>query len=505
MGEMIEFASNGGTCTGYLSDGGGPGVVVIQEWWGLVPHIKDVTDRFGDAGFTALAPDLYHGDATTEPDGAGKLMMALNLHEAARDMSGAVDVVVERSANPRVGVVGYCMGGGLALVLATTRPDAVKACAPYYGLIPWASAQPDWSKLEAKVVGEYAALDHSFTPEMAAQFEAMLRGPRQGRHAARARGGRPRVLQRRPPRGVQRRGLARGVGAHARPLPRAAHPPALTRPGGPRSWGRAGGTSFGGCARPCFPPSSPCPSSGSGSRPDPCTPPTTPRPRPKATPTTTNPLDLLTSLGLTNEQIGCLVANGANLDSEDIGQVMQLMTTCGIDLMDLMAVAESGGITGDTSVAAPTTAAVAGVPTTGSASSVLDQLGLTQTVLSCVLTGLPNTTAGDDDAALKLLQSCGGSLDALLVAALSIASAEGTSVTPGVPTTVAGAPVTVAGTATTLGSDNGLVDLLQQQLTSMGITLTDEQAQCIVDNMAGVDTNDLTAMAGLLTQCGVSF
>ena len=226
---------------------------------------------------------------------------------------------------------------------------------------------------------------------------------------------------------------------------------------------------------------------------------------PKATPTTTNPLDLLTSLGLTNEQIGCLVANGATLDSEDMGQVMQLMTTCGIDLMDLMAVAESGGITGDTAVGAPTTVAVAGVPTTGSASSVLDQLGLTQTVLSCVVTGLPNTTAGDDDAALKLLQSCGVSLDSLLVAALSIASAEGTSVTPGVPTTLAGAPVTVAGTATTLGTDNGLVDLLQQQLTSMGITLTDEQAQCIVDNMAGVDTSDLTAMAGLLTQCGVSF
>ena len=74
-----------------------------------------------------------------------------------------------------------------------------------------------------------------------------------------------------------------------------------------------------------------------------------------------------------------------------------------------------------------------------------------------------------------------------------------------VPTTLAGAPVTVAGTATTLGTDTGLVDLLQQQLTSMGITLTDEQAQCIVDNMAGVDTSDLTAMAGLLTQCGVSF
>jgi hypothetical protein len=226
---------------------------------------------------------------------------------------------------------------------------------------------------------------------------------------------------------------------------------------------------------------------------------------PKAAPTTTNPLDLLSSLGLTNEQIGCLVANGANLDSEDIGQIMQLMTTCGIDLMDLMAVAESGGVTSDTSVATPTTAAVAGVPTTASASSVLDQLGLTQAVLSCVAAGLPNTTAGDDDAALKLLQSCGGSLDSLLVAALSIASAEGTSVTPGVPTTLGAATVTVAGPATTVGSGNGLVDLLQQQLSAMGITLTDEQAQCIVDNMAGVDTSDLTAMASLLTQCGVTF
>ena len=228
---------------------------------------------------------------------------------------------------------------------------------------------------------------------------------------------------------------------------------------------------------------------------------------PKAAPTTTNPLDLLTSLGLTNEQIGCLVANGANLNSEDMGQVMQLMTTCGIDLMDLMAVAGSGGITAETAVAPPRPPRPwrACRKRRARPAAVLDQLGLTQTVLSCVLAGLPNTTAGDDDSALKLLQSCGGSLDALLVAALSIASAEGTSVTPGVPTTLAGATVTVAGPATTLGSDSGLVDLLQQQLTSMGITLTDEQAQCIVANMAGVDTSDLTAIAALLTQCGVSF
>ena len=125
MGEMTTFPSNGHTCDGYLAgDGTGPGVIVIQEWWGLVPHIKDVADRFAAAGFTALAPDLYHGESSTEPDGAGKLMMALNLEQAAKDLSGAVALLQQKTGRDQVGVVGYCMGGGLALVLATQRPDA---------------------------------------------------------------------------------------------------------------------------------------------------------------------------------------------------------------------------------------------------------------------------------------------------------------------------------------------------------------------------------------------
>ena len=95
MGEMVTFKSNGHTCDGYIA-GSGPGVLVIQEWWGLVPHIKDVVDRFAAAGFTALAPDLYHGEASTEPDGAGKLMMAMNIEQAAKDMSGAVNLLQER-------------------------------------------------------------------------------------------------------------------------------------------------------------------------------------------------------------------------------------------------------------------------------------------------------------------------------------------------------------------------------------------------------------------------
>ena len=175
-GEMVTFPSNGHTCDGYLAgDGSGPGVLVIQEWWGLVPHIKDVADRYAAAGFTALAPDLYHGESASEPDGAGKMMMALNLEQAAKDLSGAIALLQQRTGRDKVGVVGFCMGGGLALVTAALRPDAVAAAAPYYGVIPWASAQPDLSKIEAKVVGEYAELDGFANPEAVRALEASLR------------------------------------------------------------------------------------------------------------------------------------------------------------------------------------------------------------------------------------------------------------------------------------------------------------------------------------------
>jgi carboxymethylenebutenolidase len=178
MGATIDFPSNGSSATGYLAipeGGGGIPLVVIQEWWGMVPHIRDVADRFAAEGFVALVPDLYHGEETTEPDEAGKLMMALNLQQAAKDMSGAVDEVRRRSGRDAVGVTGFCMGGGLALVLATQRPDAVKACVPWYGLIPWPDATPDWSALQAAVLGHYAELDEYFTPELAAGLQTTLR------------------------------------------------------------------------------------------------------------------------------------------------------------------------------------------------------------------------------------------------------------------------------------------------------------------------------------------
>ena len=180
MGQRVEFPSNGSTGEGYLAipdSGSGPGVVVIQEWWGLVPHIIDVADRLAGAGFVALAPDLYHGVTTTEPDEAGKLMMALNVGRAAKDMAGAVDFLLAHDAvtSDSVGVTGFCMGGGLALVLACERPDAVSVCVPFYGLIPWESVKPDYSKLEAVVRGHFAENDGFFGPDKAHALEAELK------------------------------------------------------------------------------------------------------------------------------------------------------------------------------------------------------------------------------------------------------------------------------------------------------------------------------------------
>jgi carboxymethylenebutenolidase len=181
MGEIVEFPSNGHIAQGYFApaaSGSGPGIVVIQEWWGLVPHIEDLVDRFAAAGFSALAPDLYHGKTTREPDEAGKLMMAMNLEQAAKDMSGAVDFLAGHPAtsSSELGVVGFCMGGGLAMMLATQRPDAIGACVAYYGIIPWDHAQPDWSRLDCAVLGHFAENDTFFTPELARQLQDQLMG-----------------------------------------------------------------------------------------------------------------------------------------------------------------------------------------------------------------------------------------------------------------------------------------------------------------------------------------
>jgi carboxymethylenebutenolidase len=171
MGEMVAFPANGRTADGYLAvppSARGSGVVVIQEWWGLVDHIKDVADRFAGAGFVALAPDLYHGEKTKSPDQAGKLLMALNIAETGKDLRGAAKYLHERpEVRPRkVGVVGFCMGGALALYGATAHPDLISAVVDFYGIHP--KVNPDVTKLSGPVLAHFGKRDKS-VPEDAAK------------------------------------------------------------------------------------------------------------------------------------------------------------------------------------------------------------------------------------------------------------------------------------------------------------------------------------------------
>jgi carboxymethylenebutenolidase len=172
MGKVVEFPSNGATGSGYLApanEGAGLGVVVVQEW-GLVDHIVDVCDRFAAEGFTALAPDL----SDRQPDEAAKALTAMDLERAARDLSGAVDFLQAHDAvrGHGVAVVGFGMGGGLALRLATLRPDAVRAVVPFDGIAA-DGAEPDWSALTAAVEGHFAEHDQT-SPEAVAALEERL-------------------------------------------------------------------------------------------------------------------------------------------------------------------------------------------------------------------------------------------------------------------------------------------------------------------------------------------
>jgi carboxymethylenebutenolidase len=177
MGDMVNFKSNGGTCDGYLAvpeSGSGPGVIVLQEWWGLVDHIKEVCDRYAAEGFVALAPDLYHGESTNSPDDAGKMMMALNIGKTAKDLSGAIDHLLglDATTSEKVGTVGFCMGGQLSLYAACANP-AVGACIIYYGVHP--DVHPDIPSLQAPVLGFFAEKDGFVTPEVANALDAQLK------------------------------------------------------------------------------------------------------------------------------------------------------------------------------------------------------------------------------------------------------------------------------------------------------------------------------------------
>lgn len=174
-GKMVQFPANGHTTDGYLAtpaSGKGPGLLVIQEWWGLVPHIKALCDRLAAAGFSALAPDMYHGKTASEPDGAGKLFMALNIEQAEKDLRGAAKYLAGHSSTAKLGAVGFCMGGQLALFAGCTNAS-IGAVVDFYGIHP--NVKPDYTKLTGPVLGLFAEKDEFVNPDVARGVEAAIK------------------------------------------------------------------------------------------------------------------------------------------------------------------------------------------------------------------------------------------------------------------------------------------------------------------------------------------
>ncbi|WP_405014304.1 dienelactone hydrolase family protein [Kitasatospora sp. NBC_01539] len=162
--QNVTFPGNGATAHGYLAlppQGAGPGLIVVQEWWGLTTHMVSMVDRFAAEGFVALAPDLYGGATTHDREEAARMLAALPADRAARDLHGAVDYLLGRPevVGDAVGAVGFCMGGGLALVLAAQEADRIAAVVPFYGLprIPGFA----YGGLTAHVLGHYGEEDRS--------------------------------------------------------------------------------------------------------------------------------------------------------------------------------------------------------------------------------------------------------------------------------------------------------------------------------------------------------
>ena len=179
MGEMIEFRANGRTAPGYLAkppSGRGPGLIVIQEWWGLVQHIKDVADRFAAEGFVVLAPDLYHGESTTSPDEAGRKLMALNIAESSKDLRGAAEhlLALPEVEPKKVAALGFCMGGQLALFAACEHPDRVAAAVDFYGIHPHVKIEP--SGLRGPVLAHFGRTDGFVKEEDARALVAKIEG-----------------------------------------------------------------------------------------------------------------------------------------------------------------------------------------------------------------------------------------------------------------------------------------------------------------------------------------
>jgi carboxymethylenebutenolidase len=176
--QNVTFPSNGSQAHGYLatpSSGSGPGVIVIQEWWGLTDHIAGIADRLAAEGFVALAPDLFGGTVAHDADEAMKLLVELPVDRAARDLSGAVDYLRAQDSvtSEKVGAIGFCMGGGFVLLLAAQQGDKIGAAVPFYGVGP--GVPSTYTGVRAAVQGHYGEKDGMYPVDDAKALEKQIR------------------------------------------------------------------------------------------------------------------------------------------------------------------------------------------------------------------------------------------------------------------------------------------------------------------------------------------
>jgi carboxymethylenebutenolidase len=176
--QNVTFPSNGSQAHGYLatpSSASGPGVIVIQEWWGLTDHIAGIADRLAAEGFVALAPDLFGGTVAHDADEAMKLLVELPVDRAARDLSGAVDYLRAQDSvtSEKVGAIGFCMGGGFVLLLAAQQGDKIGAAVPFYGVGP--GVPSTYTGVRAAVQGHYGEKDGMYPVDDARALEKQIR------------------------------------------------------------------------------------------------------------------------------------------------------------------------------------------------------------------------------------------------------------------------------------------------------------------------------------------
>jgi carboxymethylenebutenolidase len=173
----IEFTTSAGTAPGYLAvpqGESGPATIVLQEWWGVDDHIRSICDRFAAEGFYALAPDIYRGETTTQPDEAQQRMMAISMEQAEADMCGAAAYLRSQPGvtSSKVGSVGFCLGGGLA-IWAAAECEEIGPAVTYYYVMP--HGRPDFSKISGPVLGHFGTADEFVPVEDAKKLESELR------------------------------------------------------------------------------------------------------------------------------------------------------------------------------------------------------------------------------------------------------------------------------------------------------------------------------------------